>query len=239
MHTLERLKKAFTGACSRFYDPTREDMKRVCHYWNIPTPKYFFAYSVEELETVIKTNDLKFPLFVKHYHGYNSVGITSKSKVHTKEELLQQGKEMLDNFGGTLIEEFIDGREFSVLICSNPENPQNPITFLPVECVFQSVNFKTFDYKWKGAKNPWLPVKDPILQEKLKGITKELFLALGGDGYARTDIRMDKDGNLFFLEINPNCSVFYPDNDGATADVILMLDGVGTFFSYTKQFYST
>jgi hypothetical protein len=29
------------------------------------------------------------------------------------------------------------------------------------------------------------------------------------------------------LEINPNCSVFYPDDNGATADVILELDGTG------------
>jgi hypothetical protein len=50
---------------------------------------------------------------------------------------------------------------------------------------------------------------------------------MGGEGYARTDIRMDNEGRLFMLEINPNCSVFYPDDNGATADVILMLDGAG------------
>jgi len=50
---------------------------------------------------------------------------------------------------------------------------------------------------------------------------------MNGEGYARTDIRMDKNGNLYLLEINPNCSVFYPDDNGATADVILMMDGTG------------
>ncbi len=38
---------------------------------------------------------------------------------------------------------------------------------------------------------------------------------------------MAADGSLYMLEINPNCSVFYPDNDGATADIILMMDGYG------------
>jgi len=36
-----------------------------------------------------------------------------------------------------------------------------------------------------------------------------------------------KTGRLYLLEINPNCSVFYPDDNGATADEIIRLDGYG------------
>jgi len=135
---------------------------------------------------------------------------------------------MIHDFGGALIEEFIEGREFSVFVASNPEDEHNPLVFKPVECLFDTkVNFKTFDYKWKGSKNPWKLVEDPTLIERLQYMTKELFLAMGGEGYGRTDIRMDSNGSLYLLEINPNCSIFYPDNDGATADVILMMDGFG------------
>jgi hypothetical protein len=56
-------------------------------------------------------------------------------------------------------------------------------------------------------------------------------ILLTGTGYARTDVRMDKDGNLYMLEINPNCSVFYKDEDGGTADIILMNDECGTIIS--------
>jgi len=225
VYCLERLKKAYTGSGPRFYDPTREDMKKVCYYWGISTPRGEFVFNLNELDQI--ENNLKFPLFVKHYHSYNSVGITEKSKVYNKEELREQVGIAVRNFGGALVEEFIDGREFSCLVCSNPRNEKDPLTFKPVECLFDSINFKTFEYKWNGAKNPWITVDDETLSKKLQEITKEMFLAMGGEGYARTDIRMDKDGNLFLLEINPNCSVFYPDDNGATADVILMMDGTG------------
>ena len=58
-------------------------------------------------------------------------------------------------------------------------------------------------------------------------MTTAVFLALRGNGYARADLRMDRDGRLYFLEINPNCGVFYPDDNGGTADDILLLDGIG------------
>jgi hypothetical protein len=70
-------------------------------------------------------------------------------------------------------------------------------------------------------------VKDPAIASQLQAITKQMYLAMDGDGYARTDIRMDANGRFYLLEINPNPSIFYPDHDGATADFILMLDGYG------------
>jgi D-alanine-D-alanine ligase len=173
-------------------------MKKICYYWQIPTPNYAFVFNEEDMEAALSM-DLKYPLFVKHFHGYNSVGITLKSKVETPEQLKEQTMIMVDKHGGALIEEFIDGREFSVLIVGNAKNPQDPIAFRPVECVFdEHLNFKTFDYKWKGeAKNPWIPVKDEELGNKLKEISKQMYLAIGCDGYARTDVRMDAQGNLY------------------------------------------
>lgn len=180
---LERNRKPFTGASSRCYDPKREDMKRICYYWKISTPKYFFAYKLQDLVNVDKQK-MNFPLFVKHYHGYNSVGLTERSKVTNMEELKEQTETMINTYGGALIEEFIDGREFSVLICSNPDPnaTYDPITFKPVECTFDDINFKTFEMKWKGTKNPWVAVEDKQLARKLQEISKEMYTALGLDG---------------------------------------------------------
>ena len=36
---LERLELAFTGAGTSFYEPSREVMKLVCHYLDIPYPR--------------------------------------------------------------------------------------------------------------------------------------------------------------------------------------------------------
>jgi D-alanine-D-alanine ligase len=225
---LERLQKAFTGASSRFYDPTKEAMKKVCHYWKIDTPRYVFAYSMSAVEEAGRL--LRFPLFVKHFHGYNSVGITERSRVTNMEELRHEARRFLERFGGALIEEFVEGREFSCLVAGNLACEQEPLAFLPVECVFEpgGPTFKTFEYKWKGARNPWVPVRDAELARRIQELSRLMFLAvMNGEAYARTDMRLGADGRLYMLEINPNPSIFYPDHDGATADQILVLDGFG------------
>src|SRR4051794_5674305 len=147
VQTLERLKRAFTGADSRFYDPTREVMKRVCAYWGVDTPAYAFAR--DEAGIAEALDRLRFPCIVKPENGYSSVGLTERSRVEDAGKIREQASEMIRVFGGALIEEFIEGRELSVLIASNPERPQEPRTYLPIEHRFEpGVTFKTFDYKW-------------------------------------------------------------------------------------------
>jgi len=227
VQALERLRRPFTGADSVFYDPTREVMKRVCYYWGIDTPAYAFAYDTPGIEDAL--DRLRFPCIVKPEHGYNSVGLTERSRVETPDTLRIVAADVIRQFGGALIEEFMTGREFSVLIASNPGGTKEPLTYLPIEHRFESgVTFKTFDYKWKWPHpHTRLPVKEEPLASRLREMSAEAFLALRGNGYARTDIRMDRDGRLFFLEINPNCGLFYPDDNGGTADDILLLDGIG------------
>ena len=224
---LEREKQAFTGAGSACYDPTRQVMKEVCGYTGIATPAYVFARDETGIALAIRT--LRLPCIVKPEQGYNSVGITECSRVETPRQLSHQTQAVIAEFGGALIEEFIEGREFSVLVASNPRDERAPISYRPIEHRFESgVSFKTFDYKWKSDfAHARLPVMEADLARRLQEMTGEVFLALGGDGYARSDIRMDAEGRLFFLEINPNCSLFYRDEDGSTADDILMHDGIG------------
>ena len=57
---------------------------------------------------------------------------------------------MIAAFGASLIEEFIDGREFSVLVVENADDPLKPFAYRPVEFCFPSGDsFKHFDMKWK------------------------------------------------------------------------------------------
>src|SRR5213592_2409322 len=50
VQTLERLGLPFTGATSNFYEPSREMMKRVCHFWGIKAPAYVFAAESQSVE---------------------------------------------------------------------------------------------------------------------------------------------------------------------------------------------
>ncbi len=63
---------------------------------------------------------------------------------------------------------------------------------------------------------------DDDLAARLEDMSRKLFLGLNGTGYGRCDIRMNAQGELFMLEINPNCDVAYPLDEAGSADLILM-----------------
>lgn len=224
---LERLGLAFTGADSAFFEPSREKMKLVCHYWGIGTPAYVMAHSAVDVE--VAAANLCCPLIVKHPSSYSSIGLTRQSRVTDARELRAQAQVMIDNFGAALIEEFIEGREFTVLVAENPDDARNPITYTPIEFRFPpGESFKHFQLKWVDFHDMTeLPVRDPALSARLRKISARLFVGLNGTGYGRADIRMNGDGDLFILEMNPNCGVFYHLDDPGSADLILMNDPAG------------
>jgi len=227
VQTLERLHVAFTGASSSFYEPTREAMKRICHYADIHTPAHVFASDAGGV--AMAEASLRFPLIVKHPCGYASIGITKASRVETQEELRREAAKTIAEFGAALIEEFIEGREFTVLVAENPDDELNPQVYQPVEFVFpEGETFKHWDLKWKHYQSmSCVPCDDPMLSARLKDISARFFSGLSGTGYGRCDIRMNEAGELFMLEINPNCELFYPPGDEGSADFILLNDPVG------------
>ena len=227
VQALERLNVPFTGATSSFFEPTRKVMKTICHYNDINTPAYVFASHPDDIEAAAAS--LRFPLIVKHPNGYASIGITRASRVETPDELLAQAANTVTEFGGALIEEFIDGREFTVLVAENPEDSLNPIVYHPVEFVFPAgESFKHFDLKWRDyQKMTCVRCDDAELVCKLKEMSRNFFLGLRGTGYGRCDIRMNQQAELFMLEINPNCELFYPPGDEGSADFILLNDPGG------------
>ena len=217
---LERLELAFTGAGTAFYEPSREAMKRVCRYLDIGCPRGVAVHGPDEAASVLAR--LRFPLIVKHPNSYNSIGLTPASRVQTLAELEEQIHRMTDMFGEALVEEFVEGREFTVLVAGQAERPM-PKAYPPMECVLPAgETFKYHDLKWRDYRMlQWRPVNDDALARQLMRISAELFQGLGGSGYARCDIRVSSTGIPFVLEINPNCSVFYPPDAPGGADAVL------------------
>jgi len=225
VHALERYNIPFTGASSNFYEPSKETMKLVAYKCGVKTPMFVFAYNEKDIQRAAKS--LQYPLIVKHYNGSGSVGMTKESKVETPEKLFEMANKMIATFGGALIEEFIEGKEYTVLVAENPDNPSEIFAFQPVECRFgKGETFKHFDLKWVDYDNfCWIPVEDQELAEKLKEMSKKVFVGLNGVGYGRTDIRVNNKGEPYFLEMNPNCGIFYSENMGS-ADFILLNDPI-------------
>jgi len=227
VQTLEKLGLPFTGANSRFYAVNREKLKLACQLWQIRTPASVFAY--DEAGIALAARQLRYPMLVKHYNGYGSIGLTAHSRVTDEAALYHQTRLMLDAYGGALIEEFIDGREFTVLVAENADDPAHPIAYLPVEFRFpEGETFKHFGVKWESYVDmQCVPVTELALSEELKAMGRRAFLGVDGSSYGRCDIRMNVAGELFLLEVNPNCGVFYPPEAMGSADLALLHDERG------------
>jgi len=231
---MEKLGAAFTGADSKFFDPSRQEMKAYAKKANVPTPNWVMVDRVEDVERVAKR--LRFPVLVKPPHGYASVGITRDSRCENVEQLKVQVEREIDLFGRALLEEFIEGREFTCLIAENPDDEENPITFKPVEFIFpDGESFKHYDMKWVDyEKMSVAPVNDKRIEKTLREQTSRLFKVMNGNGYARCDYRMSADGTIHMLEINPNCGIFYAPHEPGSADFSLINDPVYNHKKFLK-----
>jgi len=68
------------------------------------------------------------------------------------------------------------------------------------------------------------PIDDPALDVRLRDISARFFVALKGASFGRCDLRVDRSGTPFMLEINPNCGVYYPPDDPGGDDLCLAND---------------
>ncbi|HEY9599360.1 MAG TPA: hypothetical protein V6D33_16980, partial [Cyanophyceae cyanobacterium] len=121
------------------------------------------------------------------------------------------------------VERFISGREFTVFLLGDSQQPESLKIYPPIELVFQSSLPETEQFRSyenfcgehleessSSSSEPFYrcqPVASD-LSEKLCNLSKRAYCAVGGNGYARVDIRMDKDSQeLFVLEVNANCAI--------------------------------
>ena len=226
IYTLELLNLPFTGPTTLLYDPPKELMKYVAYTEGINTPAYALINSVDEIETECK--HLKYPLFVKPHKAGDSLGVDDKSLVNNKEELTQKIQYIIDEYGPLLVEEYINGREFTVMLAANDDGKSVKV-FKPVEYIFPEGNqFKTYALKTSELHpNANIACNDDTLELQLREAATRIFRSFGGVGYARLDFRVGANKEIFFLEINFTCSVFYKDGYEGSADYILKHDGYG------------
>ena len=226
IHALEELGAAYTGAGPAFYEPSRAWQKERAREAGIDAPRGVLVQGEAGLEGALSA--LAFPLLVKHPESYGSIGMTKCSQVENAAALRSECERMIARFGGALVEEFIVGREFTVLVAEDAAGGP-PCAYAPVECAFPpGETFKHFELKWIDyAGLRWLPVDDRALSKRLREAGARVFSAMSGEGYGRCDLRLTADGRIFFLEMNANCGLFYPRETAGSADEILLADPGG------------
>lgn len=224
IYTLELLNLPFTGPTSKLYDPPKELMKYVAFCENVKTPGYMLVKRREDV--AIAERNLTFPLFVKPAKAGDSLGIDEHSRVNDPRELAAKVDGILDEYGPLLVEEYIAGREFTVLVAADA-NGKDVRAFKPVEYRFpENREFKTYALKTSELHPDCnFPCEDVELEQELKAAAARIFRGFNGAGYARLDFRVDANNQVYFLEINFTCSVFYQDGYEGSADYILRFDG--------------
>ncbi len=226
IQTLDLLNLPYTGPTVNLYDPPKPLMKYVAYCAGVKTPNGIVVHSNDPLSINVEKG--AYPLFVKPAKAGDSLGIDDQSLVHTKVELTNKINALLTEYEEVLIEEYIAGREFTVLVAAHSDGRSCRV-FKPVEYVFRgNRHFKTYALKTSELHSDTnISCNDPVLETALKTATEQIFTAFGGVGYARLDFRVDANNDIYFLEINFTCSVFYEDGFEGSADYILKYDPSG------------
>ena len=227
IYSLELLNLPFTGPTSKLYDLPKELMKYVAYGQGVKVPPYVIVEKMEDAKEAMQK--LSFPMFVKPAKAGDSLGIDGSSLVNNEKELTEKIKQIIDEYGPLMVEEYIKGREFTVLVAANADDPKKYTVFKPVEYVFpQDYLFKTYALKTSELHPDCnIPCNDNDLDKKLREAGGKIFSNFGGMGYARMDFRVNEKNEIFFLEINFTCSVFYTGGYEGSADFVLKYDGIG------------
>ena len=138
---------------------------------------------------------ISFPLpwAVKPTLEGSSIGIT---QVKNESELDSALEEAFKYGNQALVEQWIDGDEYTVSILNNNALPSIKITS----------DHDIYDYhsKYFSSKTQYLCPSDLTSQQELnlQNIALEAFNLTGASGWGRVDFILDKDRNPFLLEIN-------------------------------------
>lgn len=166
-------------------------------------------------EKVAGAPDLRFPLIVKPLQEDASVGISGASIVWDAGALGERVAFVHERFMQPAIaEEFVDGRELYVGMLGNGDD----ITILPlVEMVFDKRRTKPEERiasrlaKWdpgyrerKGVRNIFARPIARATKARLAEICRTAYRALWLRDYARLDVRLAADGEIWAIEANAN-----------------------------------
>lgn len=254
---LEEKNLIFTGTDSTvdYFCSSKLRMKQAFVEAGVSTSPYAIVDTDESIQGVC--DRLGTPLIVKPAMSMGSRGLSLNSVVYSDDQIQQQIQWLVSGTHdiafpreSIFVERFISGREFTVFLIGSTDRPENIKVYPPVERVFHSGLSKTEQFlahEWYWTKyeegslfSPEQPfchyqLVTAELKNKLCKLSEQAYRAVGGNGYARVDIRMEEDSQeLFVLEVNPNPGVSsmplstFDDNDlGATSvGTILHLAGI-------------
>ncbi|MFP3156165.1 D-alanine--D-alanine ligase [Lachnospiraceae bacterium ZAX-1] len=158
----------------------------------IPTPEGIILKK-EDYSQEIETLSVKTPCVVKPCCGGSSIGV---SIVATQKELDRALTQAFQYESKVIVEEYIQGREFSVGVIN--------YNALPVIEIAPLTGFYNYENKYKaGSAVETCPAILPKgISWEMQHYAREVALALNIETYARMDFILDNKGDIYCLEAN-------------------------------------
>ncbi|MCA9490652.1 MAG: D-alanine--D-alanine ligase, partial [Myxococcales bacterium] len=161
-------------------------------------------FRVVEREADLDAVDLPFPLFVKPLAEGTAKGITSTSRVTTREELVREAmRQVRELRQAVLVEPYLSGREFTVGITGTGDAARALGT---MEIVMKA-NAEPHAYTYVNKENSEELGEFPLAPPEWAALAEELALrawrGLGCRDAGRVDVRADDHGVLHVMELNP------------------------------------
>lgn len=227
---LELLKQHYTGCNPRGLMLSRDKplAKKILSWHRIKTPGFFV---VARNKKTRRPAGFDYPLLVKSASEDASLGITERSVVRDDDELEELvAKIHNDTHTDALVENFIEGRELYVGLIGNRRVKTLPIWEMHFHNAKpDSTKIATSRVKWDlkyqkklGIETTEATDMSKSVKEKIEQVCKRTYKALSLSGYARMDLRLRDDGEVFVIEANPNPNLSYGEDLAESAEKIGM-----------------
>ena len=159
------------------------------------------------------SHDLQFPVIVKPAREDGSIGIEFSAVVNSIRELMERMDWLHAHFDSpVLIEEYIEGRELYVGVIGNDKPEALPVVELDLSKLPDGTpRIASAEVKWGKGTKAYRDTKSAIATDlpeesvlTLQQTAIAAYQALELRDYGRVDMRLQSDGRVHVIEVNPN-----------------------------------
>src|SRR5687767_15000765 len=208
---LELLGKKYTGTGTHglMLAQDKAVAKKIFAFHGIHTPTFAKCFRGR----LDFSHDLQFPVIVKPAREDGSIGIEFSAVVNSIRELMERMDWLHANFDSpVLIEEYIEGREMYVGVIGNEKPEALPIVELDLSKLPDGTpRIAAAEVKWGKGTKAYRDTKSAIATDMSDEIVQVLnqtamaaYQALELRDYGRVDMRLQPDGRVHVIEVNPN-----------------------------------
>lgn len=208
---LELLGKKYTGSGTHglMLAQDKAVAKKIFAFHGIHTPTFAKSFRGR----LDFSHDLEFPVIVKPAREDGSIGIEFSAVVNSIRELMERMDWLHANFDSpVLIEEYIEGREMYVGVLGNEKPEALPVVELDLSKLPEGTpRIAAAEVKWGKGTKAYRDTKSAIATDLADETMQVLhqtaiaaYQALELRDYGRVDMRLQADGKVHVIEVNPN-----------------------------------